>query len=160
MSNRGRSELGFAFALPRLMSRLTGRRARRAELSGVEVYGLGFLVFGISCVSLGRLCLSFLRPLAWRVFLLFLLPFALWAAFLLLYYVVSLLIALCRRLGWYTAVTNNSFQHVVFMSLTTLLAFQLLADESDWVKSLGFFWLGLLGLNLIATVWLNVSEAG
>ena len=158
MSDRGRSELGYAFALPRLVARLAGRSVRRAEFSGVEAYGLSILVFGISCVWVGRMFLALVRPFGLRLFLLFLLPFALWAGFLLLFYLVSLLIALSRRLGLYSAVTNNPFQHVVIMSLTTLLAFLLLDDECDWVRSLGIFWLGLLGLNLLAIVWLKLLK--
>ena len=53
---------------------------------------------------------------------LLLLPFAVWVAFLLLYYVNSLMAAVLRRLGLYSAMTNNPFQHFVIMSLTTLIA--------------------------------------
>ena len=47
-------EIGYAFALPRLIARLGGRHARRAEFSRWEAYGLGILVFGISCVFVAR----------------------------------------------------------------------------------------------------------
>ena len=81
---------------------------------------------------------------------LFLLPFAIWLAFLVLYYLNSLVIAVLRRLGLYAAITNNPFQHFVIMSLTTLFALLLVRDETGWMRSLGIFWLGLLSLNLIS----------
>jgi hypothetical protein len=81
---------------------------------------------------------------------LLILPFAIWAAFLLLYYLNALVIALFRRLGLYSAVTNNTFQHAVIMALITLIAVEFLFEEPAWVKSLGVFWLGLFSLNLLS----------
>ena len=115
-------EIGYAFALPRLIARLGGRRARRAELSRWEAYGMGILVFGISCVFVAHTLLPVVRPAFAQLLVLLLLPFAVWVAFLLLYYVNSLMTALLRRFGLYSAMTNNPFQHFVIMSLTTLLA--------------------------------------
>ena len=149
-------EIGYAFALPRLIAHLGGRRARRAELSRWEAYGLGILVFGISCVFVGNTLLPVVRPIFARLLLLLLLPFAVWAAFLLLYYLNSLMIALLRRFRLYSATTNNAFQHFVIISLTTLFAFLLVRDESGWMRSLGFFWLGLLSLNLISILILQL----
>lgn len=156
MSDRRRSERGYAFALPRVVARMAGHQVRRAELSAVEAYGVCILVFGISCVSAGRALLPLVRPVSLRLFCLVLLPVGIWAAFLLLYYLVSLLIGLCRRLGLYAAVTNNPFQHVVIISLTSLLALLLVRDECAWVKSLGIFWLCLLALNLLAVMGLKL----
>jgi hypothetical protein len=149
MKDEGR-EVGYAFALPRLIARLGGREVRRAELSPWEAYGLGILVFGISCVFAAREILPLVRPAALQWLFLFVLPFAIWVAFLLLYYCTALAIAFFRKLGLYAAVTNNPFQHVVIMSLTTLFATLLLRDECDWLKSLGIFWLALLGLNILS----------
>jgi hypothetical protein len=59
-------------------------------------------------------------------------------------------IALLRRFGHYSALTNNPFQHVVIMALTSAIALHFLGDECDWVKSLGIFWLGLLFLNFLS----------
>jgi hypothetical protein len=141
--------LGHSFALSRLVVRPTGCKPRRAEFSGVEAYGLGLLVFGMSCVFVAR-ALLFVRPLLFYLMALLILPFAIWIAFLLLYYLNSLVVGLLRRLGFYSAVTNNLFQHVVIMSLISLVAFQFLFEEPVWVKSLGIFWLGLLSLNLLS----------
>ncbi len=144
------TDLGYAFALPRLIARMAGRRARRAEFSGPEACGLGILVFGISCVFVARALLPLVRPLGLQLLVLFFLPFAIWAAYLLLHYVNSLLAALLRKLGIYLAVTNIAFQHFVIMSLTTVLAMILFRGETGWMRLLGVFWLALLSLNLLA----------
>ena len=129
---------------------------RRAEFSGGEAYGLGILVFGMSCVFAARLLLPFVRPAVLQALVVFLLPFAIWMAFLFLYYVNSLAVAALRRLGLYSAITNNPFQHVVIMSLTTVIALHFLRDECDWVRSLGVFWLALLGANLLSILILRI----
>ncbi len=149
---------GYAFALPRLVARLGGRRARRAELSRWEAYGLGILVFGISCVFAARIILPLVRPGVLQGVLLVLLPFAIWIAYLLLYFVDAQVVALLRKLGLYSAPTNNPFQHLVIMSGTTLLAVLLLQDKCAWLKSLGVFWLGLLALNLLSILILKLRH--
>lgn len=146
-----RPELGYAFALPRLVARQAGRAVRRAEFSRWEAYGLGLLVFGMSSVFVARLVLPFVRLGLLQLLVLLLLPFAVWVAFLLLYFVNAQIAALLRRFGLYPAPTNNPLQHFVIMTVTSGLALLFLRDECDWVKSLGVFWLGLLGLNLLAT---------
>jgi len=50
------------------------------------------------------------------------LPFVMWVAWLLLFYVDSLILALFRKLGLCRTVTNHAFQHVVIISLISLLA--------------------------------------
>jgi hypothetical protein len=153
-------EIGYAFALPRLIARLGGRNARRAELSRWEAYGVGTLVFGISCAFVAHAFLPIVRPEFARLLAPLLLPFAIWVAFLLLYYANSLMAALLRRLGLYSARTNIPFQHFVIMTLVTLLSARLLRAESVWMRSLGVFWLGLLGLNLLAIVLLKILWEG
>lgn len=149
-------DIGYAFALPRLIARFGGRHARRAELSRWEAYGLGILVFGMSCVVVARVLLPFVRPGVLQWLVLFLIPFGSWLAFLVLYYLNALVISGLRRLGLYSAITNNPFQHFVIMSLTTLLALVLARDETGWMRSLGFFWLGLLSLNLLSMLVLKL----
>jgi hypothetical protein len=147
---------GYGFALPRVMARLTGRKVRRAELSRWEAYGTGLLVFGISVIFAARFILSLVRPFALQLVALLLLPFAIWIAFLLLFYVDSLVVALLRKLGLYSAVTNNPFQHFVIISLITLLAALLVRGETGWIRSLGGFWIALVALNLLSIFLLKL----
>lgn len=151
---------GYAFALPRLVARLAGRKLRRAEFSSWEAYGFGIVVFGISCVFAAREILPFVRPFLLRLALLLLLPFAIWIAWLLLYYVNALFIGLCRKLGQYSAVTNVPFQHAIIMSLITLLATRLVYEETGWMQSLGIFWLALVALNLFSIACLTILDEG
>lgn len=151
-------QVGYAFALPRLVARLAGGTARRAELSRWEAYGFGILVFGLSCVFAGRLLFHFVRPGLFQGLFLLLVPFAGWIAYLPLYFVNARVAALLRRLGLYSGPTNNSLQHFSFMTLTSGIALVFLRDECDWIKSLGVFWLGLLFCNLLAIVILKLRH--
>ncbi len=141
-------ERGYWFALPRLCARLAGKRERRAQWSAGEAYGLGWLVFAIGCVFLGRALCGVVRPWPGRVLCLLLTPIAIWIACLLLYFVNWLLAKLLRRLGLYRARTNLALQSFVLIGLVTLLAALLVRDESGFLRSLGIFWLVLVGLNL------------
>ncbi len=158
MNDPAPNQIGYAFALPRLAARLIGRKPRRAEFSAWEAYGVGILVFGISCVAATRALLPLVRPAALQGLVLFLVPVVMWVAFLFLYYVNALIVAGLRRLGLYSARTNNPFQHAVIMTMTTLLALHFLRDECAWVRSLGVLWLGLLSLNLLALLFEKVRH--
>ncbi|CAN5481214.1 hypothetical protein BH20VER3_BH20VER3_21310 [soil metagenome] len=149
-------EVGYKFALPRLIARIGGRPVPRSELCRWEIYGLGFLVFGLNGIFAGRAFLPLVRSFPARILFLCLLPFALWIAFLLLYYVDALVVAGLRRLGLYHAITNKPFQSLVIMVLTTGLAAILIRDETGWMRSLGALWCGLLLLNLLAFVTLKI----
>lgn len=158
MNDPAPNQIGYAFALPRLAARLAGCKARRAEFSAWEAYGIGILVFGISCVAATRALLPLVRPVALQGLVLFLVPVVMWVAFLFLYYVNALIAAGLRRLGLYSARTNNPFQHAVIMTLTTLLALHFLRDECAWVRSLGVLWLGIISLNLLAHLFEKVRH--
>ena len=150
MNDPAPRQMGYAFALPRLIARLAGRKVRRAEFSRGEAYGLGILVFGMSCVFAARALLPVVRPVALQALVLFLIPFALMGGI-----PGSLLFQLPRgrgasRLGLYSAITNNPFQHFVIMMLTSAIALHFLGDECPAVKSLGIFWFGLLSCNLFS----------
>ncbi|MEO5719699.1 MAG: hypothetical protein ABIR29_14160 [Chthoniobacterales bacterium] len=158
MNAAERGQLGYAFALPRLIAALLGRKPRRAEWSRGEAYGLGILVFGMSCLFVAQLILPLVRPNPLKALLLLCLPFALWIAFLFLYFVNAQVAALLRRLGLYTAPTNNPLQHFVIMALTTWIALLFLRVDYGWIRSLGVFWFGLLGCNLLALVLLKIRH--
>ena len=140
---------GSRLALPRLLARLAGREVRRGEWSAREAYGFGAFVFAFACVGVGRAFWPIVRPGWGKVIFFVVLPFGVWLALLLLYYLNSLAARLLRRLGLYSAKTNNPLQHVVIMSLLTLLAAWFL-DGPGWLRTLGILWFALLGLNLLA----------
>ncbi|MGH7935525.1 MAG: hypothetical protein ACREF8_00765, partial [Chthoniobacterales bacterium] len=107
-------------------------------------------------LGLGHALWPFVRPGFWQLLFIVILPVVAWIAFLFLYYVNSLFARILRALGLYSATTNNPFQHVIIMSLMTLLAVWLLRDPSGWLHSLGIFWLALVGSNLLALVVLKI----
>lgn len=143
-------ERGYFFALPRLLVRLGGGNARRAEFSAAESYGAGIFVFAVGCVLAGRAIWEFVRAEDWRVLLLVLLPIEVWIAFLVWYYLNSLIARLLRRLGVYSARTNNPLQHAIIISVLTVLLGWLMATNGGWLRSLGVFWCALLAANLLA----------
>src|SRR4051812_4849596 len=97
MRTTGPRPLGYAFALSRIIVGSTGRRPGRAEFSAAEAYGLGLLVYTMTFVFVARALLSFVRPTAIYLIALLVLPFAIWIASLLFYYINSLVIAGFRR---------------------------------------------------------------
>ncbi|MBA3832053.1 MAG: hypothetical protein H0X34_09195 [Chthoniobacterales bacterium] len=158
MSDGQNRDVGYWFALPRLVARIAGRKVRRAEWSRWEAYGVGLLVFGIGCVFLAHALFEVVRPWALRSLCLLITPVAIWIACLLVYFVNWLIAGLLRRLGLYSAPTNNPLQSVMIISLITLLALLLLRDESGWFRSLGAFWLALLALNLLSAAILRTRH--
>ncbi len=158
MSGGKNGDAGYWFALPRLVARIAGRKVRRAEFSCWEAYGMGLLVFGIGCVFLAHVLLAVVSPWPLRLLCLLITPVAIWIACLLVYFINWLIAGLLRRLGLYSAPTNNPLQSVMIISLITLLALLLLRDESGWLRSLGGFWLALLALNLISAAILRIRH--
>ncbi len=156
MNKRKPRPLGYAFALPQLGARLAGREVRRAPLSCWETYGTGIFIFALSAVFAGRLILPLVRPTFLQLLVILVLPFLIWVAWLLLFYVISLVIALFRKLGLYSATTNNRFQHVVIVALSTLLAALLVRDASGWIRLLGAAWIALVALNFLSIVILRI----
>jgi len=143
-------QAGFAFALSRLVARLGGRNVCRAQWSAPEAYGVCLLVFLISWVGTGRLLPLLVRAGILRLVLFAAVPLVLWLVFLLLYYLISLVIRIFRRFGFFLAASNAFLQHLFFASLTTLLSFFLLRSGSGLLQVLGSLWLGLVALNLVS----------
>ncbi len=148
---------GYWFALPRLLARCSGREVPRAQWSRWEAYGLGWLVFGVSCVSLGHALFAFVRLWPWRLLILLAIPFAVWIGCLIFYFVNWLLARLLRRLGLFAARTNNPLQSFMIISFVTLLAASLARGENGWLRSLGIFWCALVILNFLAAVVLKLA---
>jgi hypothetical protein len=153
-------ELGYGFALPRLLVRLAGKRVRRTQFSALEAYAIGLLVFATHYIFLARLLIIPLVRPGWPlVLVLSLLPIATWIYFVLLYYAISLVLRIFRRFGLFVSLPNNHFQSVIITALTTLVALLFLRADAFWLKSVGGFWLGLLLLNLLAIAAEKLADA-
>ena len=149
--------VGYWFALPRLLARCGDGEVRRVQWSRWEAYGLGWLVFGFGCVSLGRALFVFVRPGPWRLLILFAIPFGVWIGCLIFYFVSWLFALLLRRLGLYSARTNNPLQSFMIIALVTLMALSLARGENGWLRSLGIFWFALMISNLLAAIVLKLA---
>lgn|GEM_PF-5706953 len=147
VKKRESTQIGYVFALPRVAVKFFGGRPRRAEWSRVEAYGFGLIVYGMAFVFLARELLMLVRSPPACLSLLLILPVAVWIGFLLLYYLLSRVIALLRRFRLYSG-PNDRFQHYVIMLLTSLIALHFLRDPLGWISGLGTLWFLLLGLNI------------
>ena len=160
MSGVERFGLGYGFALPRMVARTAGRPVRRAQFSAVESYGVCLLVFAIHCIFLAQLLSVQLKAISWlRILVLLLLPLLTWIYFLLLYYVISLVLQLLRKFRLFVSWPNNRFQSLVLIALTAFIALRFLRSNTSWLILLGWFWLGLLLLNLLALAAEKVLDA-
>jgi hypothetical protein len=148
MNEKRPKQRGYVFALPRVVSSLMGGKPRRAKWSRLEAFGFGTLVFLVAWVFCGRELLLLVRPWIERILILFILPFAVWAGFLVLYYLNSLFIALLRKVRLYSAPTNERLQHCIIMILVTLIALHFLRDRLGWINALGTSWFMLVGMNI------------
>jgi hypothetical protein len=121
-----------------------------AERAWLKVYGTGWSVYSITFAlmtrgGLGRVdnwWSKVIAACAWAA--------ATWIFWLVILYLNTLVIALARRLRWYSRPSNLPAQNFLVLALTTLFAFALTRDPG-WSRWLGFLWLGGLGLNLIAS---------
>ncbi|HEY2713271.1 MAG TPA: hypothetical protein VGI60_12210 [Chthoniobacterales bacterium] len=160
MSSADQLELGYGFALPRMLARLAGKRVRQAQFSALEAYAVCLLIFATHYIFLTRLLIIPLVRPGWSLVLgLSLLPIATWVYLLLLYYAISLVLRIFRKFGLFVSLPNNHFQSVIITALTTLVALLFLGADAFWLKSLGGFWLGLVLLNLLAIAAEKLAHA-
>ena len=149
------NEVGYAFALPRLLARIAGRKVRRAQWSAAEAYGLGSLVFLLPCVWLWHEELAGSRSLVRQILALVLVPLLVWLGCLLVLAAVWFLAWGLRRLGLYRAHTNLALQSFFILTLVSLCALSSLREPNLALRSLGIFWFGLVLLNFLAAISLR-----
>ena len=156
------AKFGYAFALPRLIA-----QSRRTQCAPGGAQSLGSLwrgyscALGISCVFVAHALLPIVRPkFACSCSLCSSCPSRSGWPFCFSITLNSLMAALLRRLGLYSAGTNIPFQHFVIMTLVTILARagSCCATRASGCSSLGIFWLGLLGLNLLSLSGSSLGE--
>jgi hypothetical protein len=153
-------QLGYGFALPRVLARSMGRNARRAQFSAAEAYSVSLLIFAIHYIFLARMLIAlFAAPSLASILTLLLLPLATWIYFLVLYYAISLALRMFRKCGILASLPNNRFQSIIISALTTLIALFFLRADALWLRTLGSLWLGLLFLNLLAMAAEKLADA-
>ena len=148
-------EVGYSFALPRLLARIAGRKVRRAQWSASEAYSLGSLVFLLPCAWLWHEELAGARPLVRQILAVVLVPIFVWLGWLLVLAIVRCLAGALRRIGLYRAPTNLPLQSFFILTLVSLCALSFVREPNLVLRSLGVFWLGLVLLNFLAAISLR-----
>lgn len=151
------NNVGYYFALPRLIASFRARPGRRTEQNALEAHITGTVVHAITFVFAARLLLGD-RP-AWQQIML-LLPVALlvWIWWSLFFYVSSLAITLLRSSALLRAMPDRHAQSLIVTIVTTVLASHL-AIAGQWVAVLGWTWIVAVVFNLAAAAVLALRHA-
>lgn len=146
----------FYFALPRLVARLRGENAGRAENNWLEAYVVGTAVHLIVYLLIARLFLAGL-PLSRQLLLIIPVAIVTWLFWLCLFYIHSLIILLLRGVGMLKAMPNRHAQSLLFGIMTTLFAARLIFSGS-WMSVIGWLWIAAVSVNLAAAAALAVTH--
>ncbi|MGI8820884.1 MAG: hypothetical protein ACR2ID_08485 [Chthoniobacterales bacterium] len=144
----------FYFALPRLISRLSGGSGVRCEQNWVEMNAVGGAIHLIAFLFAARLLLA---GMMWWTQVLWAIPvaFLVWFAWMLLFYANWLLIRLLRICGLLRRLPNDRAQGLLIATEITACACAFVQSGS-WLQPVGFGWIALLGLNLAAALALTL----
>ncbi|MFN2622173.1 MAG: hypothetical protein ABR611_04945 [Chthoniobacterales bacterium] len=146
----------FYFALPRLLAKMRGGDAARAERNAAEAW------FG----SLGIYAISYLFfagfvPDAWswwtRALFFVTLAFLVWLFWLVMLYLNSLILKLLHSVNLFRSLPTRRGQSVLVAATATVMA-AALAQRDSMVSELGAIWLIATAFNLVAAVILAFSN--
>jgi hypothetical protein len=146
---------GFHFALPRLFLSLLGERPIRSENNFAEALWAGAIAILLPWLALLDMTGAFHCSLGWlSAIALFAAIIPLW---LILFYLNSLLIALCRRTRLLTNYPNRTMQHALALIMIALSSARLAFSES-LVHWIGIAVLTLIAVDLFAAVALPLAH--
>lgn len=150
------NEPRFYFALPRLLSKMRGGNASRAEtnateawLGGVGIYSVSYLYFA------GYIFAVSSYPL--RALLLVVLAFLVWLFWLLVFYLNSLILKLLDAVGLLRALPARRGQSVLLVIIATAMS-AALVQRGSFVGEIGAIWLTATAMNLAAAAVLAFSN--
>ena len=147
----------FYFSLPRFIAWLRGGGTRRSESNAIEAWLVGLMMYVIHYLFFVHYFPPRLAP--WpTALLLVVLAFWVWLFWLLLLYLNSVIIHLCRLGGLFRTISTRRAQSILWGILTTAMACALLQDN-PWVREIGAIWLVAVALNLASAVVLALSNA-
>ena len=151
------NDVGYYFALPRLLASWRGGSIERTEQNGLEAHAIGILVHAITFIFAAQLLLGG-RP-AWQQIVL-LVPLALlvWAWWSVFFYIASMMMKLLQSVGLMREMPPSRVQSLLVCTTTTVLAWQLIAAGS-WMGALGWIWIIAVALNLAAAALLALTHA-
>jgi hypothetical protein len=147
----------FYFSLPRLIAKICGGDASRAETNATEAWTAGILFYLISYVFFAAQFIPRgFRP--WQTALLLAaLIFFVWLFWMLLLYINSLIVKLLQLCGFFRTIPIRRAQSILLGIATTAMACALLTRGS-WIRSVGLFWLLAAAANLASALVLALSN--
>jgi hypothetical protein len=146
----------FYFALPRLLNRMRGGSDKISESNVVEAYFGGIVAFMVSFLFAWQLFAC--RCLVWQAIAVgILLLFAVSIFWLVVFYFNSLLIKILRTCGIFCNMANRNVQDIFIQVVVVAFAYELSISVS-WTRWIGIFCLLLIGVNLVAALFLALSR--
>jgi hypothetical protein len=146
----------FYFALPRLLARMRGGDACRAEKNAAEAWLGSLAIYTISYLYFAAFV-----PDAWsswtRALFFVALAFLVWLFWLVMLYLNSLILKLLHRVNLLRLLPMRRGQSVLVVATATAMAVAL-AQRDSIVSELGAIWLIAIAMNLVAAAILAFSN--
>jgi len=146
----------FYFALPRLLAKMRGSDASRAERNSAEAWFGSLAIYATSYLYFAGFV-----PDAWiwwtRALFFAALAFLVWLFWLVMLYLNSLILKLLDRVSRLRSLPRRRGQSVLVVATATAMAVAL-AQRDSIVGELGAIWLIVTAMNLIAAVILAFSN--
>jgi hypothetical protein len=147
----------FYFPLFRLLAKLRGGSAARAESNAVEAWLAGLMVYLIHYLFFAAFFIPSNDNVWLTAFLLVALAFWVWLFWLLFLYFNSVIIRVLHLRGLLRAIPTRRLQSILWVILTTTMACTLL-KSSPAAREAGAIWLVAVAMNLAAAVVLAFSD--
>ncbi|HEX8898174.1 MAG TPA: hypothetical protein VF751_05710 [Chthoniobacterales bacterium] len=138
----------FYFALPRLLARLRGGDANRAEKNALEAWSAGVAIFTISYLYFAIL-ISATFSWWWRGLMFAALAFLVWLFWLVVLYVNSLILKLLHGFGLFGSLPMRRGQSILIATVVTAMAVALV-QRGSFAREIGAIWLTATAMNLVA----------
>ena len=146
----------FYFALPRLLAKMRGGDATRAEKNAAEAWFGSLAVYGISYLYFAAFV-----PDAWiwwwRGLFFIALAFLVMLFWLLVLYLNSLVLKFLQSIGLFRSLPMRRGQSVLLAAAATVMAVAL-AQRDSIVSELGAIWLIAVTMNLVAAMILALGN--
>jgi hypothetical protein len=150
------NEPRFYFALPRLLSKMRGGNASRAETNAAEAWIGGVGIYAVSYLYFAG-CLSEIGHWGLRGLLLIVLAFLVWLFWLVVLYLNSLILKLLRSVGLFRTLPMRRGQSVL-INVTAAAMAMVLVQRDSFVSEISAIWLTATAMNLAAAAILSFSN--
>ena len=147
----------FYFALPRLLAKMRGGDATRAEQNEFEAWSANLAIY-LTSYSYFAGFIPDLNNWLLRLLLLVALAFLVWLFWLLALYVNSMILKLLQSLGLLRAVPIRRAQAVLIVIAVSAMAFALVG-RGALASEIGAIWLVATAMNLVAAIILAFTNA-